>query len=186
MMILIAYATVEGHTADVAERIARAVEQAGHEVILTDLAQPGFAVPGRFDAVVLCGSIHMGRYSSGLIQFVQNWKQALSEVPSALVTVSLGIASEQEQERKEAEAYPERLTKETGWEPDQILNVAGALKFVEYDFFKRWIMLRIAVAEGGPVDTTRDHVLTDWEAVDSFAHSFLAFAAKGAQRVGMG
>lgn len=177
MIILIAYATVEGHTADIAARIAQTMEAEGHEIIKTDLVQPGFAVPGRFDAVVLCGSIHIGRYPSTLVQFIQNWKQELSQVPSALVTVSLAIASDQELERKEAESYPDRLAEQTGWKPDKVSNVAGALKYVEYDFFKRWIMLRIAASEGGPVDTTHDHILTDWDAVDQFAQSFLALAA---------
>lgn len=179
MPVLVAYSTVEGHTADIAARIATVAESEGHEVILADLAQPGFAVPGRFDAVILCGSIHVGHYSSTLVRFVQNWKQALAEVPSALVTVSLAIASENADERTEAEAYPSTLEKATGWKPDALHNAAGALKYVEYDFFKRWIMRRIAAKEGGPVDTSQDHVLTDWAALDHFVVEFLKQAESG-------
>jgi menaquinone-dependent protoporphyrinogen oxidase len=178
MIILVAYATVEGHTADIASRIGEVAEAEGNQVILANLSQPGFALPGRFDAVILCGPIHIGRYPSQLVHFIQNWKEALQEVPSALVTVSLAIASDIEEERREAEGFPEKLMRQTGWMPDRRLNIAGALKYVEYDYFKRWVMRRIAAHEGGPVDTDRDHILTDWQALDTFTRAFLADASE--------
>ena len=178
MIVLVAYATVEGHTREIAGHIAERVESAGHEAILADLGQPGFAVPGRFDAIILCGPIHIGHYPSALVGFVQNWKHALNQVPTALVTVSLAIASDNENERAEARTYPEKLQEQTGWLPDARHDAAGALKYVEYDFFKRWVMRRISAAEGGPVDTSRDHVLTDWNGLDEFVDGFLS-GAKG-------
>jgi menaquinone-dependent protoporphyrinogen oxidase len=178
MIILVAYATVEGHTADIAARIGEVAEAGGNQIVLANLSQPGFALPGRFDAVVLCGPIHIGHYPSQLVHFIQNWKDALKEVPSALVSVSLAIASELEEEHREAEGFPDKLIRQTGWKPDMRLDIAGALKYVEYDFFKRWVMKRIAGHKGGPVDTNRDHVLTDWNALDDFIRSFLTEAAK--------
>jgi menaquinone-dependent protoporphyrinogen IX oxidase len=41
--------------------------------------------------------------------------------------------------------------------------------YTRYGWFTRWIMKRIAKKEGGPVDTARDHELTDWDAVARFA-----------------
>jgi menaquinone-dependent protoporphyrinogen oxidase len=38
-------------------------------------------------------------------------------------------------------------------------------------------MKRIARAEGGPTDTSRDHELTNWEDVDEFAERFARLAA---------
>jgi len=180
MIVLVAYATVEGQTGKIASRIAEKIEAAGHQVVLADLAEPGFGVPGRFDAVILCGPIHMGRYPQTLVRFIQNWKSELMDVPAALVTVSMAIASDQADERKEAEAYPEKLAKKTGWVPAMRYHAAGALKFVEYDFFKRWIMRRIAASEGHPLDPTQDHEFTDWAALDEFVMHFLAEAAKAA------
>ena len=52
-------------------------------------------------------------------------------------------------------------------------NAAGALKYVEYDYFKRWMMKRIAEEEDGPTDTSRDHELTDWPALDEFVDAFV-------------
>ncbi len=35
-------------------------------------------------------------------------------------------------------------------------------------------MRRIAEKEGGPVDVSKDHELTDWAALDAFTDSFVA------------
>lgn len=180
MIILIAYSTIEGQTGKIAGRMAETVERAGHQVVLADLREPGFAIPARFDAVILAAPIHLQRYPGPFVSFVQNWKSALMEKPCALVTVSLAIHSDDPGERAEAEAYPEILALETGWAPKNRHHAAGALKYVEYDFFKRWIMRRIAAKEGGPVDTSRDHEFTDWSALDEFVMGFLSEAGRPA------
>jgi menaquinone-dependent protoporphyrinogen oxidase len=51
-------------------------------------------------------------------------------------------------------------------------HAAGALKYLEYDFFKRALMRQIARKEGASVDTSRDHEFTDWEALDAFVQEF--------------
>lgn len=173
MEVLVAYGTVEGHTRKIASRVAERIESRGHQVVLVDLREPGFAVPGRFDAAILCGPIHIGRYPEPLVRFAHDFAPALNEKPSALITVSLGIASEHEDERREAQGFATQLCERTGWAPVMRHDAAGALKYVEYDFFKRWIMRRIARHEGGPVDTSRDHELTDWTALDAFVDEFL-------------
>jgi menaquinone-dependent protoporphyrinogen oxidase len=180
VIILTAYATVEGHTATIAARVSQQIEAAGHQVILADLSQPGFGVPARIDAAILCAPIHAGRYPPAMIRFVQDWKSELVDIPTALVTVSLAIASKNEEERAEATAYPDRLKAETGFSANVQHHAAGALKYVEYDFFKRWMLRRIAEKEGGPVDTWRDHELTDWTALEGFVRSFLARAGREA------
>jgi menaquinone-dependent protoporphyrinogen oxidase len=47
-----------------------------------------------------------------------------------------------------------------------ILSVAGRLAYREYNVLVRFLIKRIAKKEGGPTDTSRDHELTDWDAVD--------------------
>jgi menaquinone-dependent protoporphyrinogen oxidase len=180
MIILIAYATVEGHTATISSRVCDQVEAAGHQAILVDLSQPGFGLPAGIDAAILCAPIHAGRYPQAMIDFVKDWKTDLEEIPTALVTVSLAIASQLAEERDEAASYPDRLRAETGFHATVVHHAAGALKYVEYDFFKRWMLRRIAEREGGPVDTTRDHELTDWKALEAFVRSFLAKAGRDA------
>lgn len=173
MTVLVLYASIEGQTRKIAEHVARALELSGQQVVLGDVRDPGFAVPARFEGAVLCAPIHMGRYPEPFAQFMVDWKDALQSIPCAFVSVSLAIRSENEDEREEARNYPKRLMRKTGWLPADIHHAAGALKYLEYDFFKRWIMRRIAKAEGGPVDTSHDYELTDWKALDAFLEGFV-------------
>lgn len=172
MKFLVLYATVEGQTQKIAESIAAQLENTGGEVFLTNVVDPGYCDPGMVDAAILCAPIHIGHYPSAFVQYIQNWKSALLDVPTALVTVSLAIASDDTDERDEALKFPENLAKQTGWNPDYQHNAAGALKYLEYDFFKKWMMRRIAGAEGGPVDTSKDYEFTDWDALAGFIDKF--------------
>ena len=173
MAILILYDTVEGHTEKIARFIADLVEQRGFEVSLSAAGQLGYCDPGTFDAAILCAPIHGGNYPDAFVEYVKSWNEALDTVPNALITVSLGIASKFPDEVAEARGFPNTLTGETGWEPANLHNTAGALKYVEYDYFRRWIMRRIAEHEGGPTDVSRDHELTDWKALETFITGFL-------------
>ena len=185
MIFLSAYATVEGQTRKIAQRIARFMEAAGHRAEIVDLGQPGFGLPARFDGAVVCGSVHAGRYAPELTAFARDWNESLNAMPSAFVSVSLAIASDFEDEREEAMDFPERLAEETGWRPQRVHHAKGALRYTEYDFFKRWMMRRIAEREGASTDTSRDHELTDWSALEEFVSGFIAHVKTSAQAGGV-
>ena len=167
MSALVLYASIEGQTRKIATHIAARLEEKGLGVILADIREPGFAIPGQQDVVILCAPIHMGNYPEAMVSFVNDWKEAISAVPNVFVSVTLAIHSENEDEKAEARAYPVKLTENTGFKPQRVLNVAGALKFLEYDFFKRFVMRRISAGENGPVDVSKDYEFTDWEAVNA-------------------
>ncbi|MDJ0612708.1 MAG: flavodoxin domain-containing protein [Rhizobiaceae bacterium] len=172
MQILILYSTIEGHTAKIAKKLADAFEDLDNEVFLSVTSDPGYCDPGTFDATILCAPIHMGSYPGDFIDYIENWKSALSQVPNALVTSSLMIACADEDEQTEAKSYPTKLTKQTGWQPSQVYNVAGSLNYPEYGFFKRWLMKRAAQTENWPDQTDKEHDFTDWKALKTFAKQF--------------
>jgi menaquinone-dependent protoporphyrinogen oxidase len=178
MRVLVLFATVEGHTEKIAGFISRMLQDGGHEVFLSATNQAGYCDPGTVDAAILCAPIHIGRYPSDFVHYIQNWKSSLVDIPNALITSSLAIASDDEEEQSEARAFPDKLAKQTGWKPRKVFNVAGALKYTGYDFFKRWMMRRISASEGGPVDTSKDHELTDWDALAAFVTDFMKSSAK--------
>ncbi len=178
MNLLIFYATIEGQTRKIAERIARIAEDNGNMVFLADASQPGLADPAGYDAAILCAPIHIGKYPASFVHYIQQWKGSLKSVPTALLTVSLAIASKNESERKEAENFPRQLEQATGWRADKELNAAGALKYLEYDFLRRWAMRYISGKEGGPTDTSRDYEMTDWVELEKFVEAFLGEVKK--------
>lgn len=172
MSVLIVYATVEGHTRKIAEYIGAGLERKGisNSVELASSIQV-YQVP-QYDAVIVCAPVHIGRYPSSIMEFVIRSKSLLLERSTAFVSSSLGICSEHSKDREEVMQLPENLFSKTGWHPDNVLHVAGALKYLEYDFFKRWMMRHIVRREGGPVDTCQDYVLTNWQSIDSFVDDF--------------
>ena len=167
MIILVAYATVEGQTAKIAGRIAAQIEMHGHQVVLADLAQPGFALPGRIDGRFLprrsiSATTHRHSSSSSQSGNLRWWRSR---------SAGNGLAGDCRRRRRRARrgaGVLQETGQENRLERDHEYHAAGALKYLEYDFFKRWMLRRIARKEGGPVDTSKDYELTDWAALDRF------------------
>ena len=180
MRFFIAYSTIEGQTHKIAKHILEFAEGHGHQAVLVDVSDMSEYTLERPDGVIVCAPIHVGKYPAAFVNFVHREIDWLTANRTAFVSVTLSIRSENEDERAEARAYPEKFAESVGWSPDRIHNAAGALRYTEYDFFKRWMLRRIAALEGGPVDTKRDHELTDWVALDTFVIDFMMFC--GAER----
>ncbi|MBA8880984.1 flavodoxin domain-containing protein [Phyllobacterium myrsinacearum] len=173
MKFVVLYSSIEGQTRKIAEAVASHLQSQQHTVMISDANQIGFADPGVGDAIILCAPVHGGHYPAPFVHFVHDWAQVLNDIPTAFISVSLSIASADVDEQQEARSYPGGISEETGWSPSAILNCAGALKYSEYDYFKKWMLKRIAATEGGPIDTSRDYELTNWTEVKSFIDTFV-------------
>lgn len=168
--VLIAYLSREGQTTKIAQRIAERLAQRGDGAELFDLRHDRNAVePSRFDAVVLAAPIYAAGYPRAALAFAKKHRDALARVPCSFVSVGLAVASRTHDGRAQTRVVVERFLKQAGLKPRHVELVAGALPYTRYNFFIRWVMRRIAQAEGGDVDTSRDYEYTDWAAVDAFA-----------------
>ena len=169
--ILVLYGTTEGQTAKIAREIAVRLVQAGAPADLIR-AGPADPSPSDYAGIIVAASMHVGGYQKP----VQKWLRAhvgeFGAKPSAFVSVCLAIQSKQEKSRAEAALIPRRFVDEIGWHPQVIKVFAGALPYSRYNPLIRWIMKRIAKAEGGDTDTTRDYEYTDWRDVREFADRF--------------
>ena len=81
------------------------------------------------------------------------------------LSVSLTAAGHDPEGMEELDTIVDRFTDEIGWQPSVTVHVAGALRMSEYDFFKAWIMGRIAADRGEPIGRKEDREYTDWEAL---------------------
>jgi menaquinone-dependent protoporphyrinogen oxidase len=172
--ILVAYATGEGQTARIADRLAEQFGAGGHDVTLEPVTEADPPIePGDFDAVVIGASIHVGKHQAHLLEFVRGHRDALAERPAAFFQVSLSAASTDGDRIAEAEGYIRDFREQTGWEPDLIGNFAGALRYSAYGFFKRLLMRFIARKATGDTDPSRDYEYTDWEDVERFGDAIL-------------
>jgi len=169
--ILVAYGTTEGHTAGIAERIAEVIRRQGHQAEVIDLRRSGVNHLDSYDAVIIGGSIHMGKHEEYVADFVRKGGVALERVPSAFFSVSLAAHGDMDNAR----AYVKNFEQETGWRPAQVGFFSGALLYREYGLLKRLMMKKIVRDKPGNLstDTSRDHDYTDWDEVEQFAEDFL-------------
>ena len=169
--ILIAFGTTEGQTARIADHIADAIRKYGVEAEALDLKRSKDVSVDGYDALIVGGSIHMGKHQEDVADFVRKHRAVLERRPSAFFSVSLAAHGDMEN----AEAYVENFEQQTGWRPTKVGLFSGALLYRKYGFLKRYMMKRIVRDKPGGVstDTSRDHVYTDWDQVKRFAEDFL-------------
>jgi menaquinone-dependent protoporphyrinogen oxidase len=174
MHVLIVYGSKEGQTAKIAERIAQIIRHRGLQASAYSAKgiETGL-VTEAFDAAIVGGSIHAGKYPAYLREFVTQHCDWLNIVPSAFFTVCMAIQSQNPDEREEAKNFGKRFSEATHWHPALIETFAGAVKYTQYNFITRFVMKMITKREGGSTDTSRDHEYTDWDAVARFTNRFL-------------
>jgi menaquinone-dependent protoporphyrinogen oxidase len=165
------YATREGQTRRIAEHLARSLRLMGSESAAIEVASPEAKAVHwhRVRAVILGASLHAGRHQREAEAFVRSNLTEFNARPSVFFSVSLSICSPRREEvhaaRTLARAFPDWL----GWRPRHVMCFGGRLAYTQYGLVTRFIMRRIARKAGGPTDTSRDHELTDWHAVQAAA-----------------
>ncbi len=129
--------------------------------------------PGGYDAVILAGSVQSGRYQRPLQRWVKRNAMALSVMPTAFLSVCLGILQNDPAVMMDLGRILVRFEQAVGWVPGNVLMVAGALRWSRYGWLKRFFMKRIVgKTMGTPVDTSRDREFTDWEELRGFIVAF--------------
>lgn len=176
--ILVAYHSSDGHTTEIATRIAQLFEKSGASVDLVDAAHA--PAPTGHDGVVLGDSIHAGRHSRALTRYLTRHVDEIRTMPNALFQVSLTSAKTDEKSAAEVRKYVDQLLEKTGFDPDIVGLFAGAVVYTRYGWLKRRMMRRIMAGAGQDTDTSRDYDYTDWDAVEHFAeHAFRLIAGAG-------
>ncbi len=168
--ILLLYATVEGQTARIAERIAHTLRKQGHSVDMlpADTAQ---ADPAAYDGVMVGASIHYGHHPAYLRTLIRRHANALAARPCAFFSVSLSAGGPRPKPEA-AQRYMDKFLRQTGWQPQLTASLAGAVKYSVYGPIKRRVMIVFVGLGGGETDTSRDYEYTDWDAVERFADAY--------------
>ncbi|BCT75210.1 protoporphyrinogen oxidase [Sinomonas cyclohexanicum] len=167
--VFIAYGTTEGHTATISEFVADVLRGRGHGVTVADVNEMD-AVPDEYGAIIVGDSVHVGKHDKSVIDFAARNLGALGSHPSAFLSVSLGVVGDEQEARK----YVREFEAASGWHPEHVSLVAGALLYTQYSFVKRQLMRTIAASKAGVLstDTSVDHIYTDWDQLRRFAEDF--------------
>jgi menaquinone-dependent protoporphyrinogen oxidase len=174
--ILILYGTTDGQTATIARRLATMLHTYGAEADAVDVtrAKPR---PVGYEAVIVAASVHTGVYQPDVRQWVHEYSPALSDMPTAFISVCLGVLQPDPAVQRDVRATIDRFLTSSGWRPAVVKSVAGAVLYTRYGWLKRWLMRRIVRKAGGGTDTSRDYEYTDWKDLERFAASFAALVA---------
>jgi menaquinone-dependent protoporphyrinogen oxidase len=162
MRILIAYATTDGQTRKIAQRVADICMNQNHSVEVIPAGEADETDLSRFDAAILAGSLHAGSYQKPLSEFAAGHARFLNTMPSLFLPVSLSAAGTDDADWKGLEKATAEFIEATGWKPGAVEHVAGAFRFSQYDVVRAFLMRRIATKKDPKIDVTKDQEYTDW------------------------
>jgi len=89
----------------------------------------------------------------------------LQGCPSLFLMVSLAAAGDDPDEHADLARIAAEFAQNSDWTPSEVVHVAGAFRFTQYDFFKGLAMRWIAHSKGETVTPHTDKEYTDWDAL---------------------
>jgi menaquinone-dependent protoporphyrinogen oxidase len=171
--ILIVYATTDGHTRKICDRMHERLRSTGSEVRLVDIADAGSHDPARFARIVVGGSVRYGKHDARLLEFMRRHAALLQERHCSFFSVNL-VARKPEKRTIEGNNYVRKFLEALPFRPEQVEIIAGKLDYPRYGFIDRLMIRLIMKMTGGPTDPKAVVDYTDWDEVDRFADSLAA------------
>jgi menaquinone-dependent protoporphyrinogen oxidase len=187
MKAAIFFATREGHTRKIADRLAADLRALDVDTDLFDVSVTDVVDWSKYAVACVAASVHLGHHELEMIDFVTRHRTQLERLSAPFISVTLSeagaedpkrTAAEREQAAADVQKMIDVFVTDTGWRPDRVLPVAGALAYTKYNFLVRFIMKRIARKAGAPTDTSRDYEFTDWPGLDRFAGELTGWAER--------
>jgi len=156
--VLVAYSTRAGSTAEIAATIGQTLSQRGFSVdVLPVKKQPN---PADYQAVILGSPIRMGSWLPEMVSFIKENRSLLEKLPLALVTVHMLNGGDDEQSRKNRQAYLNAV-REWVTHAEEVYFL-GKMELAKLSFLDRFISNAMKA---------KDEDLRDWNAIQTFAGS---------------
>ena len=171
--ICIVYASTDGHTRKICERLRESIEARGTQVELVCIQTVRAEDLPEFDKIVVGASIRYGRHSPRVVEFVNSNAQALHAKPSAFFSVNL-VARKPQKNRPETNPYVRKFLQRSRWRPQELDLFAGKLDYPRYGAADRLMIRVIMWLTHGPVDPRAVVEFTDWSRVEAFAQRVAA------------
>ena len=166
--ILLAYATTDGHTLHICERLKFLLTALGQRVTVVPIAQANALNLDNFERIVIGASIRYGHHQPQVAQFIARHQAILESRPSAFFSVNI-VARKPNKNTPETNPYARKFLQGIAWKPQLAAVFAGKLDYPRYGFFDRQMIRFIMLVTKGPTDPTAVVEFTDWERVDAFA-----------------
>lgn len=154
--VLVVYGTKSGCTAGVAERIGSALAAAGVSVDVAPAEEN--PDPAGYDGVIVGSGVRVGQWHATTKEWVAENADALKVRPTALYTVCLTVATDQDKV-EEVRAYTDPILAGSGIEPIDIGLFGGWFEPKRFSFIERTVLKAMKAPQG-------DH--RDWDAIDAW------------------
>lgn len=174
--ILIAYATTDGHTRHICERLKQVMEGLGRQVSVALLSDAGALDLPSFDRVVIGASIRYGHHQPIVAEFIARHQALLESRPCAFFSVNI-VARKPNKNTPESNPYCRKFLKSIAWRPRLTAVFAGRLDYPSYGFFDRQMIRLIMLITKGPTDPRAVVEFTDWAQVEAFGREVCALTA---------
>ena len=172
LRVPVVHASRHGQTRRIAERIAEHLRSLGLDSRAIELPSGASSAVQEADGTIVCSPLEESRHLPEAQRFVERNVEHLAALPSMFASVRLGVRSAREQDRENLRDLAGHVAVESGWNPHRVESAADRLSYTRYGWLTRWVMRRIARADGGSTDTSRDHGDTDREQVERLARGF--------------
>jgi menaquinone-dependent protoporphyrinogen oxidase len=171
--ILIVYATTDGQTLRISQRLQTVIESSGHRVTLVPVEQAATCTLESFDTIVVGASIRYGKHSPLVHEFVQRKAALLASKPNAFFSVNV-VARKPDKNLPDTNPYLKKFLQQITWQPRLLAVFAGKINYPVYKPMDRMMIRFIMWMTKGP--TGRDAVVefTDWTQVESFGRQIAA------------
>ena len=180
MKSLIIYHSKHGQTEKISHRIASGLETNRFSVVTHNINFLDQSISfGNFDLVVIGAPIYTTKHSKLLARFLRKHHDDLQNPTTAFFSVSLSAGGDEGQ-KDDARKCMEEFLEQANWEPQLQTTFAGALPYLEYGWFTRFLMKWIVKKSGGDTDTSKNYEYTDWKRVDRFADELVEAYAENA------
>ena len=165
--ILILYASTDGHTKKICNRLQQVIEQQGHQVTLVSIDEESQIDLQAFDKIVIGASIRYGKHSPRITDFINRNQPLLDSKPNAFFSVNI-VARKPEKNQPDTNPYMRKFLKKIAWHPKELAVFAGKLEYPKYSFFDRLMIRLIMFITKGPTDPKAVIEFTDWQQVETF------------------
>lgn len=171
--ILIIYASTDGQTRKICQRLQQVVEQQIHRVTVVAIEDVAPIDVASFDKIIIGASIRYGKHSPLIVNFIEQNRQLLESKPNAFFSVNV-VARKPEKSLPEHNPYLQKFLRRISWKPGIVAVFAGKIDYPSYRPLDRFMIRLIMWMTKGPTDPNAVIEFTDWQQVEAFGHTVAA------------
>ena len=125
-----------------------------------------------FASLLFVLPVHYGRHNKTAIAFIKTNLKQLKYLTTGIISVNL-TARKPDKNDPQTNPYLIKLLNELNWQPNLKEVFAGALKYPDYSWYDRFIILLIMKMTKGPTNTSLFTEFTDWNQVNLVTKKYI-------------